>query len=123
MAWAITLLKKRHDTDKAFHRDYGLTPPGTTQDKNRPAYGGTCYSPMASGRAYTVTKYDNASVVGTEQWLTTAITDNAFAHPIDGYRASKVVLTTDSSGSVSFDRPANRRDGTAGLTNATRSPK
>lgn len=119
MAWAITLLK-RYDTDKAFHRDYTLEAPQSPIDKKRPAYGGTCVSPMAPGRDYIVTKYDTTSLLGTVTWSTDAIKDHAYAHPIDGYHANKVVLTTDSSGSVSFDCSATRWKGTTVLTNAIR---
>lgn len=68
-----------------------------------------------------MTKYDTRSLLGTEQWLTSAISDHAYAHPMDGYRLGAVMTSTDASGSVSFDRPETQGSDLAVLTNATRS--
>ncbi|KAI1451171.1 hypothetical protein F5Y02DRAFT_424478 [Annulohypoxylon stygium] len=63
-----------------------LHPPDTTVDSNRPAYGGTCYSNFVAGQTVTVTGYDSAGVTGTAPWVASATTDQAYAHPIDGFQ-------------------------------------
>ncbi|KAI1653229.1 hypothetical protein F4813DRAFT_400257 [Daldinia decipiens] len=66
--------------------------PDKTVDTNRPAYGGTCYSNFQAGQIATVTAYDNASLTATVEWVASATTDQAYAHPIDGF-----ALSTDSN--------------------------
>ncbi|OTB08048.1 hypothetical protein M426DRAFT_8256 [Hypoxylon sp. CI-4A] len=66
---------------------YQLHPPDTTLDSNRPAYGGTCFSAFEAGKTVRVTAYDSASVTATVEWAPTGTTDQAYAHPIDGFLA------------------------------------
>ncbi|KAI0834978.1 hypothetical protein F5Y06DRAFT_306511 [Hypoxylon sp. FL0890] len=63
-----------------------LHPPDTTVDPDRPAYGGTCYSNFRAGQTVNVTAYDTASVTATATWVASATTDQAYAHPIDGFQ-------------------------------------
>ncbi|KAI1134201.1 hypothetical protein F5Y05DRAFT_399652 [Hypoxylon sp. FL0543] len=71
-----------------------LHPPDTTVDPNRPAYGGTCYSTFQADQTVTLTAYDTASVTATATWVASA-TDQAYAHPIDGFQ----VVSDDSASS------------------------
>nr|QZS37064.1 C121A protein [Hypoxylon sp. CO27-5] len=66
--------------------------PDTVVDSNRPAYGGTCYSNFQAGQTVKVTAYDTASVTATATWIASA-TDQAYAHPIDGFQ----VVADDNS--------------------------
>lgn len=74
-----------------------MTPPKTTIDSNRPAYGGTCYSPFSTGTVYTLSYFNNQSFSGTAA-VTFKATDNAFAHVIEGH---KLTVSTTSTSSVS----------------------
>ncbi|KAI1393263.1 uncharacterized protein F4822DRAFT_423731 [Hypoxylon trugodes] len=67
--------------------------PDTTVDGDRPAYGGTCYSNFQSGQTVKVTAYDSASVTRALDWTASASTDQAYAHPIDGFQ---ITSTNDS---------------------------
>lgn len=82
-----------------------LHPPDTTVDSNRPAYGGTCYSNFQVGQTVQVTAYDTASVTATATWIASATNDQAYAHPIDGFK-----LVTDDSAPPS---PSSRLSGGA----------
>jgi len=42
------------------HSDYLFQFPATTVDRNRPGYGGTCYSEFNVGQTYTITQFDTA---------------------------------------------------------------
>jgi hypothetical protein len=42
------------------HSDYLFELPSTTVDRNRPGYGGTCYSEFNVGQTYTITQFDTA---------------------------------------------------------------
>lgn len=97
-------------TDKNPHYSgYTLAPPSTTVDKNRPAYGGTCYSNFELGQATAVTVYNESALSTTRQWTATTTPAQAYAHPIDGYAldytpsssTSKVASETDSESSSS----------------------
>ncbi|KAI0532484.1 hypothetical protein GGR58DRAFT_177429 [Xylaria digitata] len=67
---------------------YGLTPPKTTMDPNRPAYGGTCYSqwPLSSSRYIEV--YGSASSSGSILITATTSEFANYAHVIDGIAVS-----------------------------------
>ncbi|KAI1770427.1 hypothetical protein F4818DRAFT_455676 [Hypoxylon cercidicola] len=77
--------------------DFLFHPPETTIDENRPAYGGTCYSSFQAGQTVKVTAYDNASVTATADWVASGTTDQAYAHPIDGFQVASVVSSPSSS--------------------------
>ncbi|KAI4861602.1 hypothetical protein F4820DRAFT_56007 [Hypoxylon rubiginosum] len=77
-----------------------LHPPDTTIDKNRPAYGGTCYSNFAASQTVKVTAYDSAGVTATVDWVASGTTDQAYAHPIDGFQLA-AVTSADSQNSAS----------------------
>ncbi|KAI5860496.1 hypothetical protein GGS23DRAFT_580373 [Durotheca rogersii] len=74
-----------------------LHPPESPADTNRPAYGGTCYSNFQAGQTVRVTAYDSASVTATVIWTAAASTDQAYAHPIDGFRIQQSTSTSSSS--------------------------
>lgn len=76
----------------AFH------PPDTTADANRPGYGGTCYSNFIDGNTVNLTVYDSASITATAAWVVSTNTDQAYAHPIDGFKLDSV---SSSSGQLS----------------------
>jgi hypothetical protein len=82
------------------YRGYLLAPPTTTVDSNRPAYGGTCYSPFALSQTVTVTAYNSTNVTATAEWIASTTGAQAYAHPIDGF-ALDAVVTSVSHGIVS----------------------
>ncbi|KAI0419533.1 hypothetical protein F5X98DRAFT_65976 [Xylaria grammica] len=71
---------------------YGLTPPETPMDPNRPAYGGTCYNEWPLSSSTYVAVYGSASSSGFS--LATATTSGFanYAHVIDG-----IVMSTSNS--------------------------
>ncbi|KAI1094336.1 hypothetical protein F5B19DRAFT_490456 [Rostrohypoxylon terebratum] len=82
-----------------FQHGFLLHPPDTTVDSNRPAYGGTCYSNFLAGQTVTVTAYNASMVTATAEWVASATTDQAYAHPIDGFQAvSDDQISTGLSG-------------------------
>lgn len=57
---------------------------------DRPAFGGTCYTPISS---VTVTAYGDSSVTATSAWVTPAsVGAQAYAIPIEGYAFPTVSL-------------------------------
>ncbi|RWA04441.1 hypothetical protein EKO27_g10665 [Xylaria grammica] len=75
-----------------FGCGYGLTPPETPMDPNRPAYGGTCYNEWPLSSSTYVAVYGSASSSGFS--LATATTPRFanYAHVIDG-----IVVSTSNS--------------------------
>ncbi|KAF1993268.1 hypothetical protein P154DRAFT_82220 [Amniculicola lignicola CBS 123094] len=71
---------------------YLFDPPDTTVDPQRPAYGGTCYSPFAVGSTYTVIAYDENGSTRTAPWVASTTGANAYAHPIDGFASASVTI-------------------------------
>ncbi|KAK7984575.1 hypothetical protein PG989_011977 [Apiospora arundinis] len=82
---------------------YNLHLPESTADPDRPAYGGTCYSNFLVGQTVNVTKYGTASLTGTGLFPATSVADQAYAHPMDGYKVGAVPGTTSSTPSSSDD--------------------
>ncbi|KAK0663553.1 hypothetical protein DIS24_g890 [Lasiodiplodia hormozganensis] len=80
---------------------YALHPPATTVDTNRPAYGGTCYSPVVLGSTYTVTAYNASTLTATQAWPATNSGDQFFAHVIEGYALSLSESSSSSTASAS----------------------
>ncbi|XXH04469.1 hypothetical protein Hte_010885 [Hypoxylon texense] len=74
-----------------------LHPPDTTIDENRPAYGGTCYSNFETSQTVKVTAYDSAGVTATVDWVASGTTDQAYAHPIDGFQLAAVTAQNSAS--------------------------
>ncbi|KAI8934303.1 hypothetical protein NX059_009042 [Plenodomus lindquistii] len=64
---------------------YSFADPATPSIRDRPYYGGTCYSEFTLSQTVTVTKYDAEGRTNIEPWVATTTTDQAFAHPIDGF--------------------------------------
>ncbi|EKD16379.1 serine-threonine rich protein [Drepanopeziza brunnea f. sp. 'multigermtubi' MB_m1] len=84
-------------TSSASMASYSFHEPDATAFSDRPAFGGTCYSPIPSASHVKVTAYDSSSVTATSIWTATATNAQAFAYPIEGYAlgvaAVKSVLT------------------------------
>jgi hypothetical protein len=86
---------------------YSFAQPTSTAFTDRPAFGGTCYTPLwLSTGAVTIiaTMYGNASVTETAPYTATATNAQAFAFPIDGYAfgvAEVASLTTSTSSGTS----------------------
>ncbi|KAH9883871.1 hypothetical protein F4778DRAFT_584463 [Xylariomycetidae sp. FL2044] len=76
---------------------FQLHPPDTVTDTSRPAYGGTCYSNFEGGQTVTVTQYDSEGVTATAPWVASGTTDQAYAHPMDGYRAEEAAVESTPS--------------------------
>lgn len=75
---------------------YNLAPPTVTSDTDRPAYGGTCYSPFTVGQTTTVPAYDTENVTATVEWVASSSLDQAYGHVIDGFALDLIVATTVS---------------------------
>ncbi|KAH7139677.1 hypothetical protein B0J13DRAFT_624510 [Dactylonectria estremocensis] len=81
---------------------YNLAPPTVTSDTDRPAYGGTCYSPFTVGQTATVTAYDSENITATADWVASSSADQAYAHVIDGF-ALDLLVTTSTTASTSLE--------------------
>jgi hypothetical protein len=65
--------------------NYRYTPPKTTVDTDRPAFGGTCYSDIKMGHMTTVTQWNGTQPRATQEWSASATNVQAFGHIIDGF--------------------------------------
>ncbi|KAI1402854.1 hypothetical protein F4819DRAFT_259949 [Hypoxylon fuscum] len=91
-----------HHVVRSNHSDSGfqLAPPTITVDANRPAYGGTCYSTFQADQTVNVTQYDSTSITATSIFIAKA-TDQAFAHPIDGFQVQLEPTTSSAASAAS----------------------
>jgi hypothetical protein len=64
---------------------YSFAEPTVTALPLRPAFGGTCYSPIYEATPVIVTQYGNASVTATITFSATVTNAQAYALPYDGY--------------------------------------
>ncbi|KAG9235696.1 hypothetical protein BJ875DRAFT_264352 [Amylocarpus encephaloides] len=64
---------------------YSLAPPKETVFSDRPAFGGTCYTPLTSGKAVQVTQYGSSGVTATSTFMPTVTNAQAYAYPYEGY--------------------------------------
>ncbi|CZS93015.1 uncharacterized protein RAG0_03496 [Rhynchosporium agropyri] len=64
---------------------YSFHEPDVTVFKDRPAWGGTCYSPIDIPTPVLVTAYGSVGVTATSYFTATVTNAQAYAHPIDGY--------------------------------------
>ncbi|KAK0101162.1 hypothetical protein ONS95_012858 [Cadophora gregata] len=64
---------------------YSLAQPESTVFKDRPAFGGTCYSNIDMATPVLVTAYGSSSVTATSYFTATVTNAQAYAYPIDGY--------------------------------------
>ncbi|KAI1489614.1 hypothetical protein F5X96DRAFT_640078 [Biscogniauxia mediterranea] len=77
-----------------------LSPPETTMDANRPAYGGTCYSDWTLGQTASVSAFGSSSYIGMTLASAKTVPFQVYAHVIDGIVATATQQThTSSSGS------------------------
>ncbi|KAI1632467.1 hypothetical protein F4809DRAFT_627551 [Biscogniauxia mediterranea] len=77
-----------------------LSPPETTMDANRPAYGGTCYSDWTLGQSSSVSAFGSSSYIGMTLASAKTVPFQVYAHVIDGIVATTAQQThTSSSGS------------------------
>ncbi|CAO2658542.1 Nn.00g062650.m01.CDS01 [Neocucurbitaria sp. VM-36] len=67
---------------------YLFAAPSTPLIRDRPAYGGTCYSDFTVSQTVTALKYDDAGNTNLEPWAATSSGAQAYAHPIDGFANS-----------------------------------
>ncbi|KAI1181327.1 hypothetical protein F4777DRAFT_526884 [Nemania sp. FL0916] len=75
---------------------YGLTPPQTTADPNRPAYGGTCYSEWPLSSSAYVRVFDSVSASGSTLVIASTSPFANYAHPIDGIAVPMASSTSAS---------------------------
>lgn len=80
---------------------YRFTPPQTTVDPKRPAYGGTCYSQLTISSTHTVVAYDTAGSSRTQPFIASVTGDHAYAHPIDGFAAQPPRMECEGNSSSS----------------------
>jgi len=87
---------------------YSFAEPTVTALALRPAFGGTCYSPIYEATPVIVTQYGNASVTATITFSATVTNAQAYALPYEGYAygvaevpsiTSATTRTTSSIGS------------------------
>ncbi|KAF2833591.1 hypothetical protein CC86DRAFT_11882 [Ophiobolus disseminans] len=64
---------------------YLFAPPKTPLVRDRPGYGGTCYSDFTVSSTATVLKYDESGSTMVAPFVATTSLAQAFAHPIDGF--------------------------------------
>ncbi|KAL2067671.1 hypothetical protein VTL71DRAFT_15767 [Oculimacula yallundae] len=63
---------------------YSFAQPDSTVFKDRPAFGGTCYSNIEMATPVLVTAYGSAGVTATSYFTATVTNAQAYAYPIDG---------------------------------------
>ena len=64
---------------------YLFTPPKTPLVRDRPGYGGTCYSDFTVSSTVKVLQYDESGSTVVVPWAASTSPAQAFAHPIDGF--------------------------------------
>lgn len=90
--------QKKPYSDSHNSSGFTLAAPTSTVDKNRPAYGGTCYSDFTLGDVATVTVYNSTALSNTIAWTASTTPAQAYAHPIDGIAADYTPTTTSAVG-------------------------
>ncbi|KAG4440569.1 hypothetical protein IFR05_003936 [Cadophora sp. M221] len=65
--------------------EYSFAQPQSTVFKDRPAFGGTCYSNIDMATPVLVTAYGSSSVTATSFFTATVTNAQAYAYPIDGF--------------------------------------
>ncbi|RDL41366.1 uncharacterized protein BP5553_01345 [Venustampulla echinocandica] len=73
---------------------YTWAQPTTTQFPDRPAYGGTCYTPLPSGVPFTATSYGHEGVATITTFQATVTNAKAYANPLDGYAYGGAQVTS-----------------------------
>ncbi|KAF2133097.1 hypothetical protein P153DRAFT_392955 [Dothidotthia symphoricarpi CBS 119687] len=100
---------------------YQFQAPATPQIRDRPFYGGTCYSEFSVSKSATVLKYGEDGQTDVELWAATTTGANAYAHPIDGFaisfptlgcaaQVSSLSLASSPSGSNTTSTSSSSRD-------------
>lgn len=89
---------------------YSFAQPTSTIFTDRPAFGGTCYTPILEATPVVVTAYGSSGVTATTTFSATVTNAQAYAYPIDGFAfgvaevpsiTSAASSTTTGSGSAS----------------------
>lgn len=87
---------------------YKFATTGVPVVSERPAYGGICYTDIPLSQELTAVVYDSTGSAHQEVWAPSTTGAQGYAHPIDGWAASKPVVgcaakhsTTSGSGSSS----------------------
>ncbi|KAI1818560.1 hypothetical protein GGS20DRAFT_527618 [Poronia punctata] len=94
LGWQV--VTKTGDYQACCPSGYELTPPMTTLDPKRPAYGGTCYSEWKVSSSAWVDAYGYSSLTGSKLVLASTPGFANYAHVIDG-----IAMTTTSSNTSS----------------------
>ncbi|KAK2732998.1 CFEM domain protein [Colletotrichum kahawae] len=71
--------------------------PTKTADRDRPAYGGTCYSNFDLSQTATVTVYNPVELSTTIAWVATTTPAQAYNHPIEGFAMDYTPTTSASA--------------------------
>ncbi|KAF1978352.1 hypothetical protein BU23DRAFT_524916 [Bimuria novae-zelandiae CBS 107.79] len=94
--------------------NYLFHPPDTTVDKDRPGYGGTCYSDLPANTNVPVEKWDAEGNIASGAFSQSTSGAQAFAHPIDGWALTSPTMigcpTTSASSSSSNTQVRNSAD-------------
>ncbi|KAL1306931.1 hypothetical protein AAFC00_005573 [Neodothiora populina] len=94
LGWS-TALKSTSNYIACCPTGYNVHPPASTVDKQRPVYGGLCFSEFLADVSLTVVEYNKTGIVQT-QTVPFSTSGQVYAHIIDGY-VSKDALTTTSA--------------------------
>lgn len=115
--WQV--ISKRGDYQACCPSDYDFTPPQTTLDPNRPAYGGTCYSEWQLSSSTYVEVYGSTASSGSK--LVTASTSGFanYAHVIDGIAVPTLSEASSATSSSQYPSKTSVWSGNIGDTTHT----
>jgi len=87
---------------------YSFAQPTSTVFSDRPAFGGTCYTPILEATPVRVTAYGSSGVTATTTFSATVTNAQAYAYPIDGYAfgVAEVPSITSAASSTSTSAAA-----------------
>lgn len=82
---------------------YSFAQPTSTAISSRPAFGGTCYTPIFEATPVLVTQYGSEGVTATSTFSATVTNAQAYAYPFDGFAfgVAEVPSITSASSSAS----------------------
>ncbi|CAG8957023.1 hypothetical protein HYFRA_00012503 [Hymenoscyphus fraxineus] len=101
---------------------YQFTPPKTTVFSDRPAFGGTCYTPITMGTPVIVTAYGSSGVTATSIFSAPDIHAAAYASPYEGFAygvAQVPSITAAPSATTGIAAPTSTSGASGGLVGKT----
>lgn len=100
---------------------YSFAEPTSTPFTDRPAFGGTCYTPLYEATPVIVTKYGESGVTETAAFTASVTNAQAYAYPIDGYafgvaEVASITSAITSTASSTSSVPSTSTSSTAAAT-------